>query len=77
MWPYKSEEDALVDVSLYGTDGTKIGDISTGFFPYTGTVQSISVNNLAQPKGIYLIRVKINDEIIVRKPGIHIYNIKV
>jgi len=60
-------EDALVDVSLYGIDGSKIADIYNRFLPQSSIVQSISFNNLAQPKGIYLIRVKINDELIVRK----------
>ncbi|MCD4728995.1 MAG: T9SS type A sorting domain-containing protein [Bacteroidales bacterium] len=60
-------KDAHVIISLYNLNGVKVFEIYNRFIRQTTNIHTITFNDLNISKGIYLLHVKINDEIKVRK----------
>lgn len=60
-------QDADIFISLYNLNGESVSEVNNRHIHHTIGSQSITLKNLNIPNGIYLLHVKINDEILVRK----------
>lgn len=62
-----SLKDTYLSMSLYNMSGIKVAEIYDEFVPTTSTEQIISFRDIEIPTGIYLLHIRMNDEIIIKK----------
>ena len=62
-----SLKDTYLSMSLYNLNGIKVAEIYDEFIPAASNEQIISFGDLEISRGIYLLHIRMNDKVIVKK----------
>jgi len=64
---FYSSKDAYVSLSLFNLSGIKMSEIYNGFIGEASSTHNIRLNDLTVPKGIYLLHLRMDEEVLIKK----------